>query len=464
MKKNMFYMMAVMTIAFTFCSEKKEKEPETDECIRYDLSHSATWSLASIPQCDKATNRLFPESLLNDDLQIGMNRALLAWYSIDPLFNNKLYMAVQVTPDYIFNNPERWTSSNFVRTICEEEFFPNKTHDDFMFTAVLNIAYYPMERGPYNYDTHGTAYSAGVDANGLLNNPRTRWGGMMRTINPNDFETNNIKYIEFWMMDPFVEEMENADGADLYFNLGEISEDILKDGYKSAEQGLPTNDDLSGVFSTAWGYVPKEPTTTHSFQYHNKQDVGLDGMNSAHERDYFAAFIDDLALITPVDSKAFKDIWDDPSTDDYVPPRDVRWNVMQADILTRYKHFNKTEGNSSHYNLSNSSLPDEEDINRDNIMNETESYYQYKVSIRKAYLQVGTNYIVNKVAGIGNTTANGNIPKADWYQFRIPINEFEQTVGEIHDFKSIRFMRMFLTNCPDSLILRFARMELVRCE
>ena len=431
----------------------------------HDLRSFAAWQLSSIPQNDRASNRLFPESTLNDDLRIGMNRARLAWYTIDQLFTNKQYMNSQVTPDYIRNDPEYY-ASNFVRTIYEEELFPNRKHVTGMPTniSVLNVAFYPRERGPYNYDAVGTDVSAGVESNGELKNPRSRWGGMMRKLEASDFERNNYQYIEFWMMDPFVENMENGGGADLTINLGDISEDVLKDSRKSAEQGLPADGNTNQVDSTAWGYVPKIQPIVHSFDNVNRanQDVGLDGLNSARERRYFAPFLRDLENI--VDGNALQIAYDDPSSDNFSYFLGQHWDAERADILKRYKYYNGTEGNSSASNQSNTQFPDEEDINRDNTMSETESYFQYKVSIRKADLRVGYNYIVDKVEGIGNTTDNGNIKKADWYQFRIPISEYEQSVGGIQDFKTIRFMRMFLTNCPDSIILRFARLELIRGE
>ena len=189
---------------------------------RYDLRAFASWNLASIPH-----NGMFPESAKNDNLEIGMNRARLAWYVIDALFVNRQYMNSQVTPDYIRNNPGKWTQSNFVRTIFEEELFPNRQHVTGMPTniTVLNVAYYPQERGPYNYDVFGTNTSAGINDDGSLRDPRSRWGGMMRQVNPSDFEANNIQYIEFWMMDPFINDvldMRGGGGADLYFNLGNV--------------------------------------------------------------------------------------------------------------------------------------------------------------------------------------------------------------------------------------------------
>ncbi len=430
----------------------------------YDLRAFSTWHLSSIPQ----GNGLFSESSLNDDLNIGKNRARLAWYTIDPLFVNPQYMNSSTTPDYIRNNPDKYTTSNFVRTIYEEELFPNKEHITGMPTniAVLNMAYYPRERGPYNYDVNPTAYSKGVKSNGELNNPETRWGGMMRELPTTDFESNNIQFIEFWLMDPFVEDLnKQLKGGNLYFNLGNVSEDILKDARKSAEQGLPVDGDLSMVDSTEWGYVSKVQPIVHSFDNNNRtwQDVGLDGMGDSRERRFFGSVIDQLESI--LDQKAITDVRNDPSTDNFRYSRGSEWDAIQADILTRYKYFNGVDRNSSQSDFSNNTLPDEEDINRDNTMSETESYYQYKVSLKREDLVVGSNYIVDKVVGKDSITVDGRkVPKSDWYQFRVPITEYEKAIGGIQDFKSVRFMRMFLTDCPDSLILRFARLELVRGE
>jgi cell surface protein SprA len=423
----------------------------------YDLKAFSAWHLSGIPQ----GNGMFAESRLNNDLNAGKNRARLAWYTIDPLFVNRQYMQSGITPDHIRNNQDKYTTGNFVRTIYEEEIFKNKEHIIGMPTniAVLNVAYYPRERGPYNYD------SRGVSLDGALMNPAQRWGGMMREIQPSDFEANNIQFIEFWLMDPFVEDSLNRlRGGDMYFNLGNISEDVLKDARKFSEQGLPVDGDLSSLDSTAWGYVPKVQPIVHSFDNTSRtwQDVGLDGMGDSRERRFFGSFISELEGI--VDQKSMQALRDDPSTDNFRYPRGAEWDAVQADILSRYKYFNGLDKNSSNNDFSNNGLPDEEDINRDNTMSETESYFQYKVSLRREHFEVGENYIVDKVTNDSLVVDGRKVPSAAWYQFRIPIDEYERAVGGIHDFKTIRFMRMFLTNCPDSLILRFARLELVRGE
>ena len=71
-----------------------------------------------------------------------------------------------------------------------------------MNVSMLDLAYYPAERGPYNFDASPTQFSAGMASDGFLNDPASRWGGIQRRIETNDFEAANIEYIQFWMMDP----------------------------------------------------------------------------------------------------------------------------------------------------------------------------------------------------------------------------------------------------------------------
>ncbi|MBS0011603.1 MAG: cell surface protein SprA, partial [Bacteroidales bacterium] len=214
--------------------------------IPLDMKTYNAWVLASVPQ---GQDIIFPEARLNNDLTSGFNRSKLNWYVIDPLFLRN----GTTTPDHIKNNPDL-QSSHFVREIYENELFPFKESPSGIPTniAVLNLAYYPEEKGPYNFETTATAYSSGIDQRGLLNDPETRWGGIMREILTSDFETANIQYIKFWMMDPFHEDPDH-DGGDLYFNMGNISEDILRDSRKSFENGLPVSPEVINVDTTAWG-------------------------------------------------------------------------------------------------------------------------------------------------------------------------------------------------------------------
>ncbi|MCX6325468.1 MAG: cell surface protein SprA [Bacteroidia bacterium] len=432
--------------------------------IPLDLKSFNAWTIASIPQ---GQDLLFPEARFNNNLVSGFNRAKLAWYVIDPLFLRN----GSSTPDYIKQHPEE-QSSHFVREIYENEIFPYKESPSGIPTniTVLNLAYYPGEKGSYNYDTDAGLYSEGMNTNGKLNDPKSRWGGIMREVLTSDFETANIQYVKFWVMDPFVENA-GGDGGDLYINLGNISEDILRDSRKSFENGLPGSSVLKNIDTTAWGRVPNVQAVVHAFDNELEsrlyQDVGLDGLRNQDEQSFFADYIQKALLITSPETQ--KEILDDPSGDDFHYFRGSDYDIRQLGILDRYKKYNGQEGNSptsemskESYPTSGSTLPDMEDINRDNTLSETESYYQYKVSMRPEDLKVGSNYIVDEIEYTYRKPTGDS--KVKWYQFKIPITDYQKVVGPIKDFKSIRFMRLFLRDFSEPVIMRFAKLDLVRAE
>ncbi|WP_346856854.1 cell surface protein SprA [uncultured Draconibacterium sp.] len=432
-----------------------------------DLRSRQSWMLASTPQYQ---NNLFPEANLNNTLEYGINRAKLAFYTIDPLFlrNNSL------TPDHIKNDRDM-QSNHFVREVFEQELFPEKEFSTGEPTniAVLDLAYYPKERGPYNFDAAPSSYSAGVNADGTLKDPETRWGGIMREISTSDFETANIEYLEFWLMDPFVyDTMENLSGGDLYFNLGDISEDVLKDSRKAFENGLPTTAEVTNVDTTIWGRVSTLQSLVNAFdntdisrQY---QDIGFDGLNDEDEQKHFETYLEELKL--KVNNDVYEEALKDPATDNFHYYRGTDYDDAEMDILSRYKKYNGPQGNSptstmstESYPTSATTLPDVEDINRDNTLNEYERYFQYKVSIRKKDMVVGQNNITDKKHSRVELK-NGTIGEVDWYQFKIPINSPDAAIGNINDFKSIRFLRMFMRGFEDSTIMRFATLDLVRAD
>lgn len=433
--------------------------------IPLDLKSFNAWSIASIPQ---GQDNLFPEARLNNNITSGKNRAKLAWYVIDPLFLRN----GSSTPDHIKQDPNT-QSSHYVREVYENEIFPYKESPSGIPTniAVLNVAFYPTEKGQYNFDTDPDQYSDGINSSGRLNNPASRWGGMMREILTSDFETSNIQYIKFWLMDPFAEDP-SLRGGDLYFNLGNISEDILRDSRKSFENGLPNSPVPKDVDTTAWGKVPTVQAVVHAFdndptsrQY---QDVGFDGLSSSDEQSFFSAFIERASQI--VSGEARDSILKDPSSDNFHYFRGSDFDQIELGILDRYKYYNGQDGNSptseqspEDYPTSGSTLPDMEDINRDNTLSETESYYQYKVSMRPEDLEVGRNYIVDEIE-YEATFANGQKSKVKWYQFKVPITDYQNVIGSIRDFKSIRFMRMYLRNFEQPIVMRFAKLDLVRAE
>jgi cell surface protein SprA len=430
-----------------------------------DLKQFSSWKLASTPR------GFFPEAELNNNRAYGYGRAKLAWYHIDPLFLNN----ESRTPDYIKANPDL-QSSAYVYEVYEQDIFPNKENPNGVPTriSVLNMGYYPDERGPYNYDYQG------IDANGKLLDPKHRWGGIMREIYSSDFEQANVEFIEFWLMDPFVE-MPNHSGGQLYFNLGNVSEDVLKDSRKTFENGLPTTEVVEKVDTTVWGRVPLTQSLVQGFSAGDEtrkfQDVGLDGLSTQDEKRFFAERPDDylnqienLYNSGTITAAARDAILNDPSSDNYSYYRSTKHDEQQLDILSRYKDYNNHEGNSpsdldnpESFPTSGTSLPDIEDINRDNTLSEGESYFVYRVDLDRNSLEVGRNNIVDKVV---DRVVYENGEKADvtWYQFRIPIYDYEGSVGDISDFKTIRFMRMFLTGFEDTTFLRFARLDLVRGE
>ena len=432
--------------------------------IPLDLKSFNAWTISSIPQ---GQDLLFPEARFNNNLVSGFNRAKLAWYVIDPLFLRN----GSSTPEYIKQHPEL-QSSNFVREVYENEIFPYRESPSGIPTniAVLNLAFYPEEKGPYNYDTYPGLYSKGMNQEGILNDPQSRWGGIMREVLTSDFESANVQYIKFWIMDPFVENPQHS-GGNLYINLGNVSEDILRDSRKSFENGLPGSPVPKNVDTTAWGRVPTIQAVVHAFDNAPEsrlyQDVGLDGLKDPDEESYFTDYLQKSLLITT--PEAYQKILADPSNDDFHYFRGTDYDNQQLGILDRYKKYNGLEGNSptsemstESYPTTGSTLPDMEDINRDNTLNETESYYQYKISMRPEDFKVGSNYIVDEIESEA-TTATGK-SKVKWFQFKIPITDYQKVIGPIKDFKSIRFMRMFLRDFREPVIMRFARLDLVRAE
>jgi len=433
--------------------------------IPLDMKSFTAWSISSIPQ---GQSKLFPEAGLTNNLASGFNRARISWYVIDPLFLEN----GSSTPSHIKKNADT-QSSHFVREIYENEIFPNKESSTGLPTTipVLNIAYYPAEKGPYNFDTSPGTYSKGMNNQGLLNDPESRWGGIMREVLTSDFETANIQYIEFWMMDPFVEDA-NKDGGDLYFNLGNVSEDILRDSRKSFENGLPGSELVTNTDTTVWGRVPSVQSVVNAFdnspESRTYQDVGLDGLRDVEEETFFSDYLKKVSTITNPD--VYNKIQADPANDDFHYFRGSDYDAEEKGILERYKKYNGPDGNSptsemskESYPTTGSTLPDMEDVNRDNTLSETESYYQYKVSLRPGDMKVGSNFIVDEIEYTA-TMANGTKSPVKWYQFKIPISEYQSKVGVISDFKSIRFMRLFMKNFDAPIIMRLAELNLVRAD
>lgn len=393
-----------------------------------DVSSPLQWFLSSAPVG-------FGGELPNDDLGVGFKRAKLAWYTIDPIFYNNQ------RPDEI---TEADLSLPETRRIFRDEIFPQQDivvgQTQALFT--LDLAYYPEERGPYNFS---------LDAvDNTLENPRENFGGIMRQLTATDFEQSNIEFVEFWLLDPFFgNDDTTSPGGKLTLNLGSISEDILKDGRKQYENGLPNDGGEQSTITTNWGKVPSNQSLIYAFDTQgverSNQDVGYDGLSDIEESQKYP----DFASLP------------DPSGDNY-----TYFLNTSGGIVDRYREFNNLQGNSpvevTQTNRGNTTFPDVEDVNRDNTMNTIDAYYEYEVPINPNSLSVENNEFVTDVSVRNITTQNGTEIPTRWVQFRIPIDQPNNVIGGISDFRSIRFMRMYMSEWEDPVVLRFGTLDLVR--
>ncbi len=424
--------------------------------IPLEIKSVQQWHMSSTPQFQSQ----FDFGGNATDLSYGYKRARLAWYIIDPLF----YGGSSLKPGNI-DNAE--LSRAEVRRVRFEELFPEQDLDLTQSTIVrtLDLAYYPNERGSYNYDTNN------VGGDGKFTNPEDRWAGITRALTTTDFEQSNVEYIQFWLMDPYDHySITNEEGlpvgvnpnaienqvGELYFNLGNISEDVLKDGRKMYENGLPESPlSVLNTDPTIWGKIPTSQSLLYAFSDSDSerlsQDIGLDGINDDEEIQLFGT-----------------SFGQDPANDNYSYFRSSEYDSSDASILTRYKKYNNTQGNSPTNNLSTenyptsaTTFPDTEDINKDQTMNSVESYYQYKVSLNKNDLIVGQNNIVDeKIVGV--KLEDGTEKQFRWLQFRIQVGSPDEVINDITGYNSIRFMRIFLTKFKMPVVLRFGELELVR--
>ncbi|MFN3969230.1 cell surface protein SprA [Flavobacterium sp.] len=409
-----------------------------------DMRSPLSWTLSSVPKWQSGVS--YPDfGSTSADLNYGHKRAKLNWYTIDPT----IYVQ---TPGDIGQDG---ISLNSTRRIFNRELFPNEELSVGQTTVIntLDLTYYPQERGPYNYNPEA------LNPSGFLN-PENNFGGITRAINSTNFEQSNVEYIQFWVMDPYYDPANpsavpsNTNVGQLYFNLGEISEDILKDARKQYENGLPSNATSTALTSpTVWGRVPSSQSLIYAFDVDGAnraaQDVGYDGINDDAERNL--EDIGGYATLT------------DPAADNY----QYFLSAPGTSVQERYRDYNGLEGNSpvsvSDANRGSTTIPDVEDINRDNTMNTVDAYYEYKIDIQPNMV-VGQNYITDIRETEIPDLPNGTTTSARWYQFKIPVSQPTTTVGSISDFRSIRFMRMFMTGFTAPVTLRFGALDLVRGE
>ncbi|MFM9944022.1 MAG: cell surface protein SprA, partial [Bacteroidia bacterium] len=411
---------------------------------------------------------LFPETA--SDSTNAFKRAKISFHTIDQTFSStdKKYI-----PDHLTGADQ---SHPFVRTWGLKEVFPqyNIPMQQINQLTTLDLVYYPKKRGAYNYNPS----SIDFNPDGTFSKPSENWGGIARKIETNDFEAANIDYIEFWMMDPFcMEEIKGASNnkGQLYINIGSLSEDLNADNRRAVENGLPTDGSGIGLDSTRYGWIPQTAPQIQAFDNNASsrpnQDKGLDGLNDNEERTFFKGYIDALKNNYGANSEIVRQAENDPSSDNYKHYLDNSHTAIKQSILGRYENYNGMEGNSTLATLSTgqplsaSIFPDDEDLNRDQSMNFNEEYFQYKIDIGRDAFKVGSNYVTDSIVTVPNYMDASEAPKTvTWFQFKVPIRQYEKKVGGIQDFKSIRFMRLFLKGFDDSVVCRFGQMQLVRAD
>ena len=402
-----------------------------------DIKGFSAWNLSSVP-----FKNFKGSGKSNGDISSGYGRAKLAWYSIDPIF----YTGSR--PQGINNND---ISLNETRRIFIKEIFPEQdlVQGTTTVQTTFDLAYYPDERGPYN-NSILEDFKSDLDQN---------WAGIMRPISSTNFEQSNVEFIEFWLLDTFSNiESAKDDLGNLYFHLGNISEDVLKDGRKQYENGLPGINSSNLTHDTTWGKVPATQSLLYAFNTIPEdriyQDVGFDGLPDEQEKEIYTNGPDD-----------------DPANDNY-----EFFGEAEGSVLDRYKNYNGTDGNSpiefSNEQRGNTTEPDSEDINRDQSMNTIDSYFEYRVPIRKS-MGVGNHPFISDVReNVKVSLPNGDEITTRWIQFKIPVqksyyeetqfSDYFESINSIEDLRSIRFMRLVLGGFSQRVVLRFGTLDLVR--
>ena len=424
----------------------------------FGLGNPTNWKLAATPQTinNSYTGKMIGDEL--DDLRLGYKRAKMSWYQVDNLF----YRSGGV------NNPDLsddQLDNHYSRAVSQQEIFPFRgqvvgNNNE----AIFDIAYFPTERGPYNYNPN-------LDANGFLPDPEENWGGITQAVRTEvDFDNSNIEYIEFWMLDPFIDgefgviddginapTNNTSEDGKLIFHLGSINEDVVRDGRHAFENGLPSDGLNTGTVENKWGRVTTQQYLTNAFDNNgnrSNQDVGLDGVKDDNEASFYSNYVGSLS------GAARAKVEEDVSADNFRYFLDYDQN---ANIIERYKNFNGQDGNSpisdnSSFTPTGSTTPDNEDLNSDNTLSELEEYFEYQLDINPLELEVGRGNIVDQIIA---DNPNGKGQDVTWYLFRVPIRQPDGKFGNIRDFKSIKYIRTILTGFDQPVVLRLANFRMV---
>ncbi|UOE42473.1 cell surface protein SprA [Chryseobacterium suipulveris] len=410
---------------------------------KISLKEPAMWSLASKPELNPEP--IFSGAELNDNLAHGNGRGLLSWYNIDPRF----YGIGGAAPTGI--NAQA-VSNHASRRVEMKELYNSRDFvaGEQLYTNTFDISYFPQERGPYNVNTQ-------------IETTQQRWAGLMRPISVSNFTNSNIEYVEFWMMDPYADGKNLGADPKILLHLGNVSEDVLKDGKLTYENGLPTPNVPANTTTTNWGKQPNQFPILYAFSTEGDertaQDLGYDGLDAAGEADKFGT-----NFMNPVTNLP------DPASDDFVFYLSNKFTGPQASsVAERYKYFRGPEGNSQSNTLEVATqTPDAEDVNRDYNLDQNENYNQYTIKLGQQDMVLGENFIVD-VKEVDARFQNGQTGKNKWYLFRIPVTQFDTGANEggAKDpsiLNNVRFARLLLTGFDEASTIRFGTLDLVRSD
>ncbi len=146
------------------------------------------------------------------------------------------------------------------------------------------------------------------------------------------------------------------------------------------------------------------------------EDTGIDGLTDAEER------------------AKYGDKFSDPSNDNF---------EFTQGSFNFYK-INGTEGNAQLTDIGR--IPNTEDMNRNFTLDKINSYFRYEIPL-------DTNRETNPLISGGGANQG-------WYQFRIPLKEFKEKIGN-PSFTQIEVIRLWVAGVSESVHLRFAEMNLV---
>ncbi|WP_018675287.1 cell surface protein SprA [Riemerella columbina] len=405
------------------------------------LKEPAMWTLASKPE-KNPNDPLFNNAGLYDDVKNGYGRGLLSWYYIDPRFYGVGGKAPNgINADAVSNHASRRVRMNELYN--SRDFVAG----DQTYANTLDVTYYPTERGPYNLNPNNESTAE-------------RWAGMMRPISVSNFTNANIEYVEFWLMDPYADGKMLGANPKLLLQLGNVSEDILRDGKLQFENGLPTPDAPNKTSETAWGKQPDQQPILYAFSSEGAnraaQDVGFDGLDNVDEATKFGT-----TFVNPVTNLT------DPASDDFVFYLSNKFQgTLASSLIDRYRYFRNPDGNSAAGSMEVSTqTPDAEDINGDFNLDQSENYNQYTILLDKANLALGKNFIVDEKETEAKFQ-NGQVGKNKWYLFRIPVSQFDTDAGEanVSVLNNVRFARMILEGFDETSTLRFGTFDLVRSD